>query len=224
VMISEQTMQVLKNFASINPNIVINEGNVLQTISEAKNVVSKCIVDVEFPKQFGVFDLNEFLAVLNLVDKPELKFEDDFVTVCDSVGRTRIKYYYSDIDILTKPSGPVKNMDADVKFVLDHNTLSKIRRAASVLGHTEVSVKCIDSIVCLSVADNSDSTSNAYVVELDGTYTQEDFNFVFNINNLKMVEGDYDVSISHLGISHFVNKNTKIEYWVALEKSSTYGE
>lgn len=223
-MITEATMQVLKNFATINPNIVIEEGNMLQTISEAKNVVSKSIVDVEFPKTFGIFDLNEFLAVLNLIDKPELKFTDNYVTVCDSVGRTNIKYYYSDLDVLTRPTSKVIAPEGDVKFTLDRETLSKVRRAAGVLGHNEVSVSCIDNTVCLTVSDKSDSTSNAYSIAVDGTYNEEQFNFVFNINNLKMIEGDYDVSISQKLISHFVNRSSKIEYWVALEKTSTYGE
>ena len=223
-MITEATMQVLKNFATINPNIVIEEGNMLQTISEAKNVVSKSIVDVEFPKTFGIFDLNEFLAVLNLIDKPELKFTDNYVTVCDSVGRTNIKYYYSDLDVLTRPTSKVIAPEGDVKFILDRETLSKVRRAAGVLGHNEVSVSCIDNTVCLTVSDKSDSTSNAYSIAVDGTYNEEQFNFVFNINNLKMIEGDYDVSISQKLISHFVNRSSKIEYWVALEKTSTYGE
>lgn len=224
MMITEATMQVLKNFATINPNIVIEEGNMLQTISEAKNVVSKSIVDVEFPKTFGIFDLNEFLAVLNLIDKPELKFTDNYVTVCDSVGRTNIKYYYSDLDVLTRPTSKVIAPEGDVKFTLDRETLSKVRRAAGVLGHNEVSVSCIDNTVCLTVSDKSDSTSNAYSIAVDGTYNEEQFNFVFNINNLKMIEGDYDVSISQKLISHFVNRSSKIEYWVALEKTSTYGE
>tara|TARA_B110000305_G_scaffold240738_1_gene312291 strand:+ start:2649 stop:3320 length:672 start_codon:yes stop_codon:yes gene_type:complete len=223
-MITEATMQVLKNFATINPNIVIEEGNMIQTISEAKNVVSKSIVDVEFPKTFGIFDLNEFLAVLNLIDKPELKFTDNYVTVCDSVGRTNIKYYYSDLDVLTRPTSKVIAPEGDVKFTLDRETLSKVRRAAGVLGHNEVSVSCIDNTVCLTVSDKSDSTSNAYSIAVDGTYNEEQFNFVFNINNLKMIEGDYDVSISQKLISHFVNRSSKIEYWVALEKTSTYGE
>lgn len=223
-MITEQTMQVLKNYASINPNIVIESGNVIKTISEAKNVVSKSILDVEFPKTFGIFDLNEFISAMGLVDNPTLSFEDEYVLIGDSVGRTRIKYYYSDIDILTSPSKEVVMRDADVTFTLDRETLAKVRRASSVLGHNEVSVTCIDNVVCLTVNDNSDSTSNGYTVDVEGTYKHSNFNFVFNINNLKMIEGDYDVAISSSLISHFINKQTKIEYWVALEKTSTYGE
>ena len=224
MMITDQTMQILKNFASINPNIVIENGNVVKTISEAKNVVSKSVVVDQFPKTFGIFDLNEFLAVLNLVDTPDLSFGDNYVTIADSVGRTKIKYYYSDPEILTSPTKEIVMRQTDVSFFLDRQTLSKLRRAASVMGHTEVSVSCIDNSICLSVKDGSDNTSNAYSVGVDGTYNTEHFNFVFNINNLKMIEGDYDVAISSSLISHFTNTESEIEYWVALEKTSTYGE
>lgn len=222
-MLTETTMQVLKNFATINPNIVIETGNVIKTMSEGKNIVSRSELDVEFTKNFGIFDLNQFLATLGLVDSPNLKFEDDYVVISDSVGRTRIKYYYSAPEVLTTPTRDVVLPDAEVKFTLDRDTLAKVRRAASVLGHEFVNVTCIDNVVCLSVTDTSDATANAYTVDVDGTYTKEDFNLVFKIDNLKMIEGDYDVSISSKLVSHFVNKTNNIEYWVALEKTSTYG-
>ena len=222
-MIDDNTMQVLKNFATINPNIVIEEGSTLRTISEAKNVVSKSALDVEFPAKFGIGDLNEFIATLNLVDQPNLTFSEDYVVISDSVGRSRINYYFSDIDVLTAPTQEVKMPEADVTFELDRDTFSKVRRAASVLGHSTVSVTNIDNTVFLKVKDNSDSTSNEFEIAVPGTFTAGDnFNFIFNINNLKMIEGDYEVSISRNLISHFVNTKSAIEYWVALEKDSTF--
>lgn len=223
-MLTEKTMQVLKNFATINPNIVIENGNVIKTISEGKSVVSKSVVDVEFPKTFGIFDLNEFLAVLGLVDTPDLSFEDGYVTISDSVGRTKIKYHYSDPEILTSPTKDVVMRDTDVSFVLDRQTLSLIKRAAGVMNHSEVSVSCIDNSVCLIVNDERDPTSDAFNIAVDGTFKDANFNFVFDIKNLKMIEGDYDVNISKSRISHFINRESSIEYWVALEKTSTYGE
>lgn len=221
--LSEKTMSVLKNYATINPNIVIEKGSVVKTISEAKNVLSSSQLDIVFPETFGIYDLNEFISVLSLVDSPRLKFEQNHVLVVDNSGRSRTKYYYSDLDILTKPSKDIIMPDADVKFTLDRQTLSKIKRASSVLGHTELSVNNSNGVVCLSVIDNKDATSNVFSIDVDGTFGKERFNFVFNIGNLKMVDGDYEVRISSKLISHFVNVETATEYWVALEKSSTYG-
>jgi hypothetical protein len=214
--LNDKTLAVLKNYATINPNVVINEGNVLKTISEE--------LDDTFPKTFGIYDLNEFLNVLSLVDSPNLKFEDNYVLVSDGSGRTRIKYFYSDIDMLTVPSKDIIMPEAEVSFSFDRETLSRVKRAASVLGHTELSVSVINNVLSLSVVDQNDKTSNVFSIDVDGTYKNENFNYVFNISNLKMIDDDYRVDISSKLISHFVNEQSGIQYWVALEKTSTYGE
>ncbi len=114
--LSEKTLTVLRNYATINPNVVINEGDEIKTISEAKNVLSSAKLDVQFPKTFGIYDLSEFLSVLSLVNSPRLTFEDNYVLVGDSSGRTRIKYFYSDIDILTVPSKDIVMPECEVFF------------------------------------------------------------------------------------------------------------
>ena len=222
--LNDKTLAVLKNYATINPNVVINEGNVLKTISEAKNVLSSAELGDTFPKTFGIYDLNEFLNVLSLVDSPNLKFEDNYVLVSDGSGRTRIKYFYSDIDMLTVPSKDIIMPEAEVSFSFDRETLSRVKRAASVLGQTELSVSVINNVLSLSVVDQNDKTSNVFSIDVDGTYKNENFNYVFNISNLKMIDDDYRVDISSKLISHFVNEQSGIQYWVALEKTSTYGE
>jgi hypothetical protein len=221
--LTEKTLDVLKNYSSINSNIVIKEGNTVKTVSEAKNVLSSTTLDTNFPRTFGLYDLNEFLSTLSLVDSPRLKFDDNYVMISDGSGRSRIKYHYSDPSMLTSPEKDIIMPDCEVKFTLGREVLSKIRRAASVLGHTELSVTVDNGVIVLNVIDNNDSTSNAFSIDADGTFESENFNFIFNISNLKMIDGDYDVNISSKLISHFVNKETGIEYWVALEKTSNYG-
>jgi len=222
--LTEKTLTVLKNYATINPNVVINNGNVIKTISEAKNVLSSAEVDVEFPKQVGIYDLSEFLSVLSLVDSPRLAFEDNNFLISDGSGRTRIKYFYSDIDMLTVPSKDIVMPECEVSFALDRETLTRVKRAASVLGHTEMSLSVVNDVLQLSVIDQNDKTSNVFSIDIDGEYKDPNFNFVFNIANLKMVDDDYRVDISSKLISHFVNEISGIQYWVALEKTSTYGE
>ena len=221
--LTDTTLQVLKNYATINPNIVINEGSTLRTVSEAMNVLSSTEIDMTFPTTFGIYDLSEFLSVVSLVNSPDLVFHDDHVMIIDGSGRSRIRYYYSSIDILTSPKKEIIMPESEVKFFLDRDTLSKIKRAASVLGHTQMSLSSSASgVLCLSVIDSSDETSNVFSIDVDGTF-ERTFNFVFNISNLKMIEGDYDVSISSKLISHFANREIPVQYWVSLEKSSTYG-
>lgn len=223
--LSDRTLGVLKNYASINPNIVFTEGNNVRTVSVARNVFSRTTVAEDFPVGFGIYDLNEFLNVLSLVDKPVLSFEKDYVVVGDSTGRSKVKYFYSDPDMLTSPSKDIVLPEFEVNFTLDNGTLGRIKRAASALGHNEISIRPNNGSIQISVLDTKDATSNAFTIDVDGSYTDGvDFNFVLNVNNLKIVNEDFEVSISKKLISQFKSVQSDIEYFIALEKSSTFGE
>ena len=222
--LSENTLQILKNYAGINSNIVFNEGNSIQTISEAKNVLSAASTVEDFPQDFGIYDLNEFLNVLGLVDVPNLSFEKDYVLISDSSGRSKVKYFFSDPDMLTSPSKKIVMPQCEVQFTLDANTLSRIKRAAAALGHDEVSITPGNGHLTLSVVDSKNATSNTFAIDIAGNYPADPFNFVISISNLKIIPGDYRVAISSKLISEFSNNELGVSYWIALEKSSTYGE
>ena len=221
--LNDNLLQLLKNFATINQNILIKQGNEIRTISEARNVLAKATLDIDFPVDFGIYDLNEFINVLSLVDTPRLAFNEEYVTIGDSTGRSKVKYFFSSSDTLTSPQKDITMPEPDVSFTLDNDTLNKVRRAASALGHTEVSISGSNGIVNLSVLENQNVTSNSFSIDIDGEYNTENFKFILSINNLKILSGDYDVKISSKLISHFVHKTNNVQYWIALEKSSTYG-
>jgi hypothetical protein len=221
--LNENTLSVLKNFASIQLNLVFNEGKTLKTIADAKNVMSVAELDQEIPQNFGVHDLNEFLSVLSLVDDPELSFKDKFVTISDSTGRSSVKYYFADTSLLTTATKDIPMPEAEVRFTLDEGTLNKIRRATSALGHEKMTIAPADGCLKLSVVDPSNATSSCFSIDVPGSYDSENFNFVMNISNLKLISGDYDVEISSKLLSKFTNKTSNVKYFIALEKSSTYG-
>lgn len=222
--LSDNTLSIMKNFSGINQNILVRTGSTLKTISEARNVLATAQVTESFPNDFGVYDLNEFIGVLGLVDTPNLQFEDEYVRISDSSGRSKVKYFFSSEETLTTPSKDINMPDADVSFTLDNETLNKLKRAASTLGHEEVSITGKDGVLSLSVVDSQNMTSHAFSIDVDGTYPDGAvFNFILNINNLKIVSGDYDVKISSKLISQFTNKSVPVNYWIALEKSSTFG-
>ena len=222
--LNDGTLQVLKNFSGINQNILIKQGNKLKTISEARTMLASAIVTEEFPKEFGIYDLNEFIGVLGLVDTPRLKFEEDYVTVGDSTGRSKVKYFFSAEETLTTPQKDITMPEADVKFVLTNETLNKVKRAAAALGHEEVSISNKNNVLSLSVIDTKNTTSNTFSIDIDGEFDKDSkFNFVLNIGNLKILPGDYDIEISSKLISQFTHKDQKVQYWIALEKTSTYG-
>lgn len=222
--LSPFTMQVLKNFASINSNIVIHPGTEITTVSEAKNIVGKANIDETFAQQVGIYDLPEFLSVLGLVDSPRIRFDTNYMLIGDKSGRAEIKYFFSDPSNLTTPNKMIQMPQPNVTFTLDQNTLNNLKRAAGALGHTEVSITGKQNLITLSVLDKDNSTSNTYSIDVDGSADTDKFNFIVNISNLKLIPADYKVEISSRLISQFTSLNLEkeITYWVALEKTSTY--
>jgi hypothetical protein len=221
--LSNNTLNILRNFSGINQNLLIKEGNTIKTISEAKNVLATAVVEEQFPQPFGIYDLNEFIGVLGLVDGPRLQFEDESVTVGDSTGRSKVRYFFSPEETLTTPQKDINMPEAEVKFNLDSDTLNKVKKAAATRGHSEVSVSVKDGSLCLSVVESQNSTSNAFSIDIDGEFSTPNFSFVININNLKIIPGDYSVELSSKFISRFIHKELNVQYWIALEKTSTFG-
>ncbi len=227
--LSNDTLNVLKNFASINPNIVFQPGQKLKTISESKTIMAQADIVEDMPKEFGIYDLNEFLSVFNLIENPALEFEDKSVLVSTAEGGSQIsnnqkvRYYFSETDILTSPSKDIQMPSSELGVNLSEDILNQIRKAAAVLGHTELSLNGTNGLVTASVVNTQDSTSNSYTIELDKDNScKNDFNFIVSIPNLKLLPGDYFVSISSKLISNWTNSNYPIEYFIALEKNSTF--
>ncbi len=221
--LSEDTINVLKNFATINPNLVFTPGQKVKTISEAKTIMAQADIVEDMPREFGVYDLNEFLSVYNLVDQPTLEFEDKSVLI-NGANNQVVRYFFSETEILTTPQKDIQMPDAELGFTLTDDILNQIRKAAAVLGHTELSLKGDNGVITASVVDTKDSTSNSFSYELDrDNACKESFNFIVSIPNLKLLPGDYFVSISSKLISNWTNNNYPIEYFVALEKNSSFG-
>lgn len=228
--LSTETMQVLKNFASINPNLVVDAGNQLKTISEQKSIIGRVEVAEQFEIPFGIYDLPEFLRVMELADDPDLSFSSNSVQITGNGGLVKINYFFADRDVLTTINKDIKMPDAEVVFDLDTNTLNNIRRAASALGHSMLEVSTdnsdVDSskqLVKLSVLDPDNPTSNSYAIDVPGSIKDlDDFKFYINIANFKVIPGTYRVEISSKLISQLtsVNATVPIKYWIALEKNS----
>jgi hypothetical protein len=222
VSISNDTLSVLRNFSSINPNVVLKPGQEVKTISEAKNILAVADIAEDFPTEMGIYDLNEFLSVVNLVNDPQLNFGDNHVDVAG--GNSKVKYFFSDSSILTTPQKDITMPDCEVTVSFTDDILSQIRKAASALGHSEMSISATDEGVNIKVFDSKDSSANIYNIQLanDAGYKEGQFEFVININNLKLLDGDYEVNISSKLISEWKNTTKPVRYYIALEKNSNY--
>ena len=223
--LSEHTTSVLKNFASINQNLVIKEGKTISTMSAMKNIVAKAEVDEDFPREIAIYDLNEFLAALSLFTNPVLDFSENFVTITEE-GKTgnSLKYFYSDPSVVTTPSSEITMPETEVKFSLDSGDLSKVQRAASVIGSPDLVLEKNGTGSYLTVKDKKNDTANNYSLDVDAEGNGE-YNFFFKVENLKLLPTNYDVNVSSKNISHFKSQaGNAVEYWIALEPESSYQE
>jgi len=218
--LSDQTLEVLKNFSDINTNILVKPGSELSTISTMKNILAKATITESFDKQFAVYDLSELLGIVSAIEKPDVDISNEkFMTIGSTGSKSKAKYYYSDESVVTSPQKDVVMPDADVNFQLKDEILSKLLKMAAIMKLPDLSlVGKKGQDVILKVHDKKNS-ANSYE-EFVGTEASADFTFNFKIENLKIIPGDYDVAVSSKSISHFKNKTKPVEYWIALEPDS----
>ena len=220
--LSSNTTMVLKNFATINQNLVIKEGSELLTMSSMKNIVAKATVEENFPKEFAIYDLNEFLASLSIFKNPVLEFEEQYLTIKEEdQPHKKLTYFYSDPSVVQSPTKTITMPSEEVKFHLDMNKLLEMKRAAGVIGSPDMVLQKSSGNSSLLVKDKKNDTANNYSSDIS-TDGDGEYKFFFKVENLKLFDGDYDVKISSKNISHFKNDKSNIEYWIALEPESTY--
>ena len=220
--LSSNTTMVLKNFATINQNLVIKEGSELLTMSSMKNIVAKATVEENFPKEIEIYDLNEFLASLSIFKSPVLEFEEQYLTIKEEdQPHKKLTYFYSDPSVVQSPTKTITMPSEEVKFHLDINKLLEMKRAAGVIGSPDMVLQKSSGSSSLLVKDKKNDTANNYSSDIK-TDGDGEYKFFFKVENLKLFDGDYDVKISSKNISHFKNDKSNIEYWIALEPESTY--
>ena len=218
--LSDNTLSLLKNFSTINQSILFKQGSKLRTISVMKNILAEATVDEELPKDFGIYDLNQFLNGLGLHHDPELDFGDEgYVLIRE--GKMRSKYFFADPQvIITPPDKEITLPTEDVKFELSTQQLDKLLKAAAIYQLPDLAVKGADGVVKLVVRDKKNDTSNSFSVIVGETDKQ--FTFNFKIENIKILPGTYEVSVSQKLLSKFINKDCDLRYYIALEPDSTY--
>jgi len=220
--LSDNTVSVLKNYSTINQNLLINAGSTLTTMSAMKNIVARATTVAEtFEKDVAIYDLNEFLASLSLFESPDLDFQDKFVMMGNEGSRKSLKYWYSDPSVVTTVTREITMPECEVSFKFSDKELSDITKAAAVIGVPDMVLENGS----LRVTDKKNDTANHFAMEVDYVNAVEtDHKFWFKVENLKLMPGTYEVDVSKNKISNFKNSNVDIEYFIALEPESYYGK
>ena len=218
--LSNETLGVLKNFSTINQGIEFKKGNKLTTISAGKSVLAQAILKDDFPEDFCVYDLNQFLSVYSLFkDATELEF--DSANVIFNGGRRKTKFRKAAKEmIVTPPNKEIKLDEVDCSFTLTSEDYSDIMKASSVLSSPNISVQSDGESVELVAYDAKDDAQHTNSINV-GAGNGKSYKIVFKVENLKMIPGEYEVQISFKGFAHFKNTKDDIQYWVAFEKNES---
>jgi len=218
--LSDSTLSLLKNFSTINQSILFKQGTKLRTISVMKNILAEATISEELPKDFGIYDLGQFLNGLSLHNSPELDFQDNSYVVIKE-GRSKSKYFFADANcIVTPPEKTLTLPSEDVTFDLSTEQLDKLLKAAAIYQLADLSVVGGEGVVKVLVRDKKNETSNDFSIivgETDAT-----FSFNFKVENIKILPGNYDVVCSKNNLSRFTSKNQDLTYFIALEPDSTF--
>jgi len=220
--ISKKTLDILKNFAAINSNILVSPGNTISTISPVKNVLAEATVEETFDVEFGIWDLNKFLGVVSLFNDPEFEFEDKYVRICGTGGS--VKYHYCEPKLLTVPTKKINMPDTAISFALTQKKFAELQKAASVLQVSDISVSNDGTLVSMTALDKADVSSNTYSIGVGEYQGDNSFEMFFKIENLKLLPGDYDVDICEKVVSKFTHQSMNLNYWIALEADSNFNK
>jgi hypothetical protein len=218
--ISDNTRDVLKNFSTINSGIRVKTGNKLETISNMKNILAVATVSEEFPTNFSIYNLPEFLGATSLLEDPDFEFGASSLSIADN--NSKLAYFYASEGMVVAPDKMITMPDAEIEFKVTSTLLGDLQKASSVLGVNDLVLESDGSTVSLTVVDKKNAASNTFS-RVVGTGDGTTYAMNFKIENLKILEGNYDVAVSSKGISHFNNADIDLEYFIALEPDSKYG-
>lgn len=222
--LSNETLTVLKNFAGINSGIQFKKGNKIATISSTKTVLAKATLSDEFPQDFCIYDLNQFLSAYTLNKDPELAFEERYVIF--KAGRAKTKYTTTEKNMIVSP--PEKELSlptVDGSFTLTDEDLAAILKSVAVLQAPNIAFESDGEKISLTAFNAKDDSAHTNTIEVGDAETDSKFKAVFLAENFKMIPGTYNVSISSKGLASFKNESGTLQYWIAIEaKDSKFGE
>ena len=220
--ITKITQDLLVNFTRINPSILIEPGNVITTISPAKNVLARAIVSEDFVHQVCIYELGQFLSITkqSIFEGAEYIFNEKSVKIQN--GDNSVTYNYASPSTIILPPDKLPDMpEADVKVRIEEDTLKNVLNMANILHKDDISINSDGNKINISVIDKSDSSSNEFdscLGDGDGSV----YNMYFKKESLLVLSGSYDVSLSEKFISHFEHEDGDLQYWIALEQDSEY--
>lgn len=216
--LTKTTLDVLKNFAGINQNILISPGNVLSTRTVAKSIYATATVDTDFPQEFGIYNLTTFLGVIGIFSDPEIEMFDKYMMI--SQGKNKVKYNFAAPAVLDYPDKKISMSQVAASFELSEENLKSLLKAGAILSSTSLNITGDGSTIVCTVMDPKNNAANTFSVDVG--VTDREFSIFIDLGNLKMITGKYNVSLSEKRIAQFSNANIDYSIFIATDKTSSW--
>lgn len=220
--ISAETMNILKNFSTINSSLMIRRGSVIRTMSQARNIMAEAEVDEVFDHDFAIWDLSQFLAAVSMFKDPEFEFNEKFVTIRSSSGKGSIRYNAAAPELIDSPEKGITMPPTLVTIAMSGKELQDLVKGANVLGGDTISVECREGRIVMRVSCKKDATSHDYAIDVGESHEGADFKFSLSVENLRLLPDDYNVTFCEKKIAQMEAVNNPIRYWITLDTDSTY--
>ena len=221
ITLSKTTLSVLKNFSTLNSNILVKPGNVLRTITPSKNGMAEATIEETFDVEFGIWDLSKFLGVISLFAAPKFEFGEKSVVIHGGNG-SRVTYFYSEPRLLTTPTKNVNMPSISLSVDITEKTFAELQKASSVLQLPDLSFVNENDRIMAVVSDLQDPTTNNYKVDVGVNKSNSEFSLNFKIENIKILPGDYTIEFSKNVVGQFTNETLDLKYWFAMETNSKF--
>lgn len=212
-----RTLSILKNFASINPSLLFKSGNMIRTMSPGKTILAEANINQTIEGEFAIYDVSRFLSVLSLFSEPSITLNAKSLTITD--GYQKVNYNFADPEMIALPSDKTPKLESpEINFTLTNDALTKVQKAMGVLSTPELAVIGSDGNITLETINSKNSSSDTFAVNVG--LTSHTFKMIFKTENIKLIPGDYEVSISKAGLGFF--KGSDIQYWIPCEATSSF--
>jgi hypothetical protein len=225
--LSEDTVHILKNFSGVNQSLQFKSGNTLKTISPLKTIYVEAVITENFPKDFALYDLNKLLAKISLYKEAELSFGDDRLNISTDNKKKSdyIKYCSPQVIVAPKDGKSITLDSVDCSFSLSSEDLEWMRRSAGISGSPNFIFESDGEVISFVATDVADDSADKSSIEIGTGDGKNKFKVVMKVENFKMMDGSYDVSIAKKGLAMFKHKTAQITYYIAIEaKDSKFEE
>lgn len=216
--ISKETIDLWKNFSTINPSVYVESGSLIQTTSPYGNVFAFADVDEFFDTPFGIYELSRFLNIISMMPDPEFDFSEKSVEI--SSGKHSVKYQYADKSMIIHQKvdpAHVTSFSGTLNFTMTKNDVVVLRKAAALLDMPEAQFECTEGKVIVRAIDLDNGTIDDWTTVITTTDQEDSGPITFSFDSLKLMDGDYDVCLdpnSSFGV--FKGKQTPVTYAVSV--------